>query len=87
MRLHPKKVDRGKLIQKCRITRVPSLELLHSYIWQRMMHCVFLAIEIAFSGVHFKVDHFRMRLNEMLAHNLLKNNSPSTLYSILAQKH
>ena len=48
MRLHPKKIDSGKLIQKCRIARVTSPELLRSYIWKGMMHCVFLAIEIAF---------------------------------------
>ena len=48
MRLHPKKVDWGKLIQKCHIARVTSPELLRSYIWEGMMQCVFLAIEIAF---------------------------------------
>ena len=48
MRLHPKKLDWGKFIQKCCIPRVTFPELLHSYIWQGMMHCIFLAIEIAF---------------------------------------
>ena len=48
MRLLPKKVDWGKLIQKSHIPRVTSLELLRSYIWQGMMHCVFLVIDIAF---------------------------------------
>ena len=48
MRLKPKKVDWGKLIQKWRIPRVTSPVLLRSYIRQGMMHCVFLAIEIAF---------------------------------------
>ena len=48
MRLHFKKVDWGMLIQKFRIPIVTSPELLCSYIWQGMMHCVFLAIEIAF---------------------------------------
>ena len=48
MRLNPKKVDWGKLFRKCSIRRVTSPELLCSYIRQGMMHCVFLAIEIAF---------------------------------------
>ena len=48
MRLHPKKVDWGMLIQKCSIPRVTYPVLLLSYIWQGMIHCVFLAIEIAF---------------------------------------
>ena len=46
--LHPKKLDWGKLIQKCHIHRVTSTKRLRTYIWEVMIYCVFLAIEIAF---------------------------------------